>query len=78
VPELSVDIDAYIDHLIGTGTDELVVDRCVADCAGALPRGGLRMSEAFITATAIVPNLTRLTNKTADFRKPLGLRMRSS
>jgi hypothetical protein len=42
VPELSVDIDAYVDHLDGTGMDELVVDRRIADRVGALRRDGLR------------------------------------
>ena len=60
------------------GMDELVVDRRVADRAGALRRAGLRMPDALIAATALVHNLTLLTRNTADFRKAPGLRLRSS
>jgi toxin FitB len=60
------------------GMDELVVDRRVADRAGALRRAGLRMPDALIAATAIVHNLTVVTRNTADFRKAPGLRLRSS
>ena len=59
------------------GMDELVVDRRVADRAGALRRAGLRMPDALIAATALVHNLTLLTRNTADFRKASGLRVRS-
>jgi toxin FitB len=59
------------------GMDELVVDRRIADRAGLLRRGGLRMPDALIAATALVHQLTLLTRNATDFRKAPGLRARS-
>jgi predicted nucleic acid-binding protein len=69
--------DAAVRRLLA-GMDELVVDRRIADRAGALRRAGLRMPDALIGATALVHNLTLLTRNTTDFRKAPGLRVRSS
>jgi len=60
------------------GMDELVVDRRVADRAGALRRSGLRMPDALIAATALVHNLTLLTRNAGAFRKAPGVRVRTS
>lgn len=56
--------------------DELIVDRRVAEKAGALRRIGLKLPDALIAATGLVHNLTLVTRNTADFRRVPGLRLR--
>lgn len=68
--------EAAIRRLLA-GMTEHVVDRRIAEQAGALRRAGLRMPEALIAATALVHQLTLLTRNTADFRKAAGLRVRA-
>ncbi len=68
--------EAAIRRLLA-GMDELVVDRRVAERAGALRRVGLRLPDALIAATALVHNVTLLTRNAKDFRKAPGLRVRS-
>jgi toxin FitB len=60
------------------GTDEIPVDRRVAERAGLLRRQlpRLRMPDALIAATALVHSLTLHTQNTRDFKHVPGLRLR--
>ncbi len=56
---------------------ELVIDRRVAERAGALRReAGLRLPDALVAATALVHHLNLHTRNHRDFRKVAGLRLR--
>jgi predicted nucleic acid-binding protein len=56
---------------------EIVIDRRIADKAGAVRREtGVRMPDALVAAAALVHNLTLHTRNHRDFRKVPGLRLR--
>jgi toxin FitB len=56
---------------------ELVIDRRVAERAGAVRReAGLRLPDALVAATALVHHLTLHTRNHRDFRRVDGLRLR--